>query len=278
MAQMMVGAIASIWRYPVKSMLGEQLDSVEIGAHGLLGDRAYALWDDQTQRVASAKNPKKWAKLLDFQAAFVESPHPDQPLPPVKMTLPDGLSTTSDAPDISATLSQSLGRTVQLLSAPPDAPSLDQYWPDVDGTPHQDVITQLFMPPGTFFDSCPIHAITTATLAQLQTLYPAGQFAPCRFRPNILIEPTSSEPAFVENDWVGQVLAIGKQVRLAIDTACPRCVVTTLAQSGLPDDIDILRTTAQHNSVIAGIRMSVLQGGTIRNDDPVWLESADISH
>jgi uncharacterized protein YcbX len=68
-------------------------------------------------------------------------------------------------------------------------------------------------------------------------------------------------------------LAIGDEVRLSIDTACPRCVVTTLAQSGLPTDLDILRTTAQHNHVIAGIRASVLQSGTIHWNDPIWLES-----
>jgi uncharacterized protein len=73
---------------------------------------------------------------------------------------------------------------------------------------------------------------------------------------------------------VGGTLAIGETVRLSIDTACPRCVVTTLAQSGLPEDLNILRTTARYNNVIAGIRMSVLQGGTIRRNDPVWLEKA----
>ncbi|MBF2025870.1 MAG: MOSC domain-containing protein [Oscillatoriales cyanobacterium C42_A2020_001] len=272
MARMLVGTVASLWRYPVKSMLGEKLDAVEVVEQGILGDRAYALWDKQTSRVASAKNPKKWAKLLEFQAAYVESPQTQEAMPAVQFALPDGSSTTSDATDINTTLSQVLGRQVQLLSSVPEAPSLDQYWPDVAGTAHQDKVTQLFMPPGTFFDSCPIHLITTATLARLQELYPAGQFEPCRFRPNVLIEPAIADITFVENDWVGGILAIGDRVRLSIDTACPRCVVTTLAQAGLPNDLNILRTTAQHNNVIAGIRTSVLQTGAIRLNDPIWLE------
>jgi uncharacterized protein YcbX len=272
MVRELVGAIASLWRYPVKSMLGEELEVSKVTAHGLVGDRAYALLDVHSGKVASAKNPKKWAKLLDFQATLAETPNGDKSLPPVTVSLPDGNSTTSEAPDASKILSAVLGREVELLSCPPEAASLEQYWPAVEGTAHQDAVTQLVMPPGTFFDSCSVHAITTATLARLQKLYPDGKFERCRFRPNLVIEPTSYEISFLEDEWVGGILAIGDAVRLSIDTACPRCVVTTLAQSGLPTDLNILRTTAHHNHAIAGIRMSVLQAGTIRRDDPVWLE------
>jgi uncharacterized protein len=108
----------------------------------------------------------------------------------------------------------------------------------------------------------------------LQALYPEGEFDRCRFRPNLVIKPTTEEISFLEDDWVGGVIAIGETVRLSIDTACPRCVVTTLAQSGLPEDLNILRTTARYNNVIAGIRTSVLAVGTIRRNDPIWLEKA----
>lgn len=89
-----------------------------------------------------------------------------------------------------------------------------------------------------------------------------------------MIKPATHEITFLENDWVGGILEIGESVRLSVDTACPRCVVTTLAQVGLPEDLNILRTTARYNNVIAGIRASVLQGGTIRCNDPIWLEKA----
>lgn len=274
MARTMVGSIATLWRYPVKSMLGETLAASEVTPKGLLGDRAYALLDVESGRVASAKNPKKWANLLNFQAAFVETPDAQKPLPPVKVALPDGNTITSEAAETNLILSNLLGRTVQLLSSVPENPSLDQYWPNVEGTAHQEKITQLFLPPGTFFDSCSIHLITTATLARLQELYPDGQFETARFRPNILIEPMTTEVDFVEDAWVGSVLAIGETVRLSIDTACPRCVVTTLAQSSLPQDLNILRTTAKHHDVIAGIRASVIQGGTVQQNDEIWLEVA----
>lgn len=274
MGREQLGSIASLWRYPVKSMLGEELEVVDITGHGLLGDRAYALLDVASGRVASAKNPKKWAKLLNFRATFTATPAANADIPPVQVVFPDGTSFNSEAVDINKTLSTALGREVQLLSVVPEAASLDQYWPSVEGTAHQDELTQLFMPPETFFDSCSIHGITTATLTKLQTLYPEGIFDSRRFRPNLVIEPLSPEISFLEDDWVGGVIAIGEAVRLSIDTACPRCVVTTLAQPGLPEDLNILRTTAQFNQVIAGIRMSVLSGGTIRQHDPIWLETA----
>ncbi len=272
MTRILVGVVDSLWRYPVKSMLGEKLDEVDVVSKGFLGDRAYALWDRETERIASAKNPKKWAKLLGFQAGFMSSPKPEASMPSVKFALPDGSTATSDNFDINTTLSQAVGRDVQLLSASPEAPSLDQYWPDIEGALNREVITQLFMPAGTFFDSCPIHAITTATLAQLKKIYPEGDFEPCRFRPNILIDPTDPDATFVEDGWVGSKMFIGDRVCLSIDTSCPRCVVTTIAQLGLPTDLNILRTTTKHNKTIAGIRNSVLQEGVIRCGDQIWIE------
>ncbi|MEA5464795.1 MOSC domain-containing protein [Leptothoe sp. PORK10 BA2] len=274
MTRQLIGSIEALWRYPVKSMLGEKLQDSAVTPHGLLGDRAYALLDVNSGKIASAKNPKKWAKLLDFQAAFTEPPQENEAIPPVKIVLPDGNSITNETPEASKILSTSLEQTVEILSSAPEAASLEQYWPLVEGTMHQDVVTQLFMPPGTFFDSCPIHVITTATLARLQELYPEGQFDPRRFRPNLVIEPSADEIDFLEDDWVRGTLAIGNAVRLSIDTVCPRCVVITLAQADLPKDLDILRTTARYNEVVAGIRTSVMQGGTIHCNDPIWLEKA----
>ncbi|MDX2272095.1 MAG: MOSC domain-containing protein [Cyanobacteriota bacterium] len=274
MAHLKVGTVHSLWRYPVKSMLGEAIPVSAITAQGVWGDRLYALWDPERQRVASAKNPKKWAKLLNFQAKFSETVTPPNPATTVTITLPDGQMVNTDSPEIHTRLSQALGCSVELLSSVPKGASLDQYWPDVEGTAHQETITQLYMPPQTFFDSCSIHLITTATLARLQTLYPEGQFHVSRFRPNILIEPLFPTADFLENDWVGGILSIGESVKLSIDTACPRCVVTTLAQSDLPQDINILKTTARYNQVIAGIRTSVLEAGTIQQGDPIWLEKS----
>lgn len=257
-------------------MQGETLTEVDIVSKGLLGDRAYALWDVETQRVASAKNPRKWARLLTYQAAFQQAPTLADPLPVVRITAPEGAALDSDSTELAETLSHQLGRQVILLNTVPEHVSLDKYIPpNLPGVEREAEITQLFLPEGTFFDSCNVHLLTTSTLAKLQSLYPDGAFDPCRFRPNIMIEPQSqngAEPDFIEESWVGSVLAIGEQVRLQIDTVCPRCVVTTLAQQGLPQDMTILRTTAIHNQVNAGIRASVVQEGRIQVGDPLFLE------
>lgn len=87
-AQVPVGSVVSLWRYPVKSMMGEELNASYVTERGLLGDRAYALVDQVTGKVASAKNPRKWGKLFDFRASFVDSPRMGGKMPDVRITLP----------------------------------------------------------------------------------------------------------------------------------------------------------------------------------------------
>src|SRR4051812_7546488 len=95
-----VGTVAGIWRYPVKSMMGEELDASAVSEQGLLGDRGYALVDGETGKVASAKNPKRWPNLFQCQAALTEAPETAGELPSVRITLPDGDTVTSDDPGV----------------------------------------------------------------------------------------------------------------------------------------------------------------------------------
>jgi hypothetical protein len=98
--QGVVGSIVSLWRYPVKSMMGEELNATEVAKIGLLGDRAYSLVDSSDAKVASAKNPRKWPQLFDFRAALADAPRTGVKLPSVRITLPDGTIVASDQPDI----------------------------------------------------------------------------------------------------------------------------------------------------------------------------------
>jgi len=68
------GAVVSLWRYPVKSMMGEELNASDLTDRGLLGDRSLALVDTETGKVVSAKNPRKWATMFDFRAVFTTPP------------------------------------------------------------------------------------------------------------------------------------------------------------------------------------------------------------
>ncbi len=271
--QARVGSVAALWRYPVKSMMGEELNSSEVTDRGLLGDRQFAVVDRATGKVGGAKNPRKWGSFFDFRAAYLEPPAAGAKMSPVRITLPDGTAVTSGQGDLEQILSRAFGRDVTIEEARPgDRPSAataEEYWPDMAGLDYRDTVTDFEMPAGTFFDIGVVHLLTTATIDQLQALYPQGRFEARRFRPNIVVATGPEERGFAENDWIGHTVAIGGSVRLAITEPCPRCVMITLPQGDLPKDSGILRTAAQHNAVNVGVYASVLSGGTIRRGDPV---------
>lgn len=273
-AQTVVGSVVALWRYPVKSMMGEELNASEVTQRGLLGDRSYGLLDSAEGKVASAKNPRKWPRLFDFRAALAEVPASAGRVP-VRITLPDGTIVSSEQPDIDNALSRALKREVTLRAAASkvsQAATAEEYWPDMEGLDHRDTVTEFALPEGTFFDSAVVHLLTTSTLERLSELYPQGRFEVRRFRPNIVVETANGGKQFVENAWIGHTLAIGDTIQLSITGPCPRCVMTTLPQGDLPKDAAILRTAAQNNKANVGVYASVRRAGTVRRGDAVRLE------
>lgn len=270
--QRAVGSVVAIWRYPIKSMQGEELNSSEVSERGLIGDRCFALVDPADGKVVSAKNPRKWPTLFAFRAAYAEAPHADAPLPDVRITVPDGRTLSRKQPDLDETLSSVLGRAVSVRSTAPKAPVLEEYWPEVEGLPHRNAVTDEVMPPNGFFDLAPLHLLTDATLDRLRAFYPQGRFETRRFRPNLLIALASGEQEFPEDQWIGKTLIVGTDVRLQVTGPCPRCVMTTLPQGDLPRDLGILRTAVQHHDGHVGVYASVLAGGTVQRGDQVHLE------
>ena len=268
------GSVVALWRYPVKSMMGEELNSSEITDRGLLGDRQFAVVDRATGKVGGAKNPRKWGNFFDFRAAYVEAPKSRGRVPPVRITLPSGDVVTNDSADVEQVLSRAFGRDVAFVAAASGMRTsgvAEEYWPDLEGLEHKDTVTDFEMPAGMFFDSAVVHLVTTSTIDRLRELYPQGRFEARRFRPNIVVATGNEDPGFVENDWIDRSVMIGDTVRLAITEPCPRCVMITLPQGDLPKDSGILRTAAQHNGVNVGVYASVVDGGTIRRGDPVVL-------
>jgi uncharacterized protein len=271
------GTVVSLWRYPVKSMMGGELNSPYITERGLVGDRTYAVVDKQTGKVASAKNPRKWGKLFDFRSIFVDSPNDDvNDIPPVRITFPDGsniLSNHHEDNDINSRLSKVFDREVMLMKSNSfEEPSYEEYWPDIDGLARRDQVTDEAMPSKTFFDIAVIHILTTSTINRLHKLYPEGRFEVRRFRPNIVVESGSVEKDFIENSWVGKKLTIGKDVVLKVTAPCTRCVMITLPQGDLPKDLGILSTVAKYNQVHVGVYASVERGGRIHREDTIRLE------
>jgi hypothetical protein len=289
-----VGTVKARWRFPVKSMRGEQLETADLTERGLVGDRAYALIDIETGKVMSGKTPRLGPNLLGCRAAFVDAPGADDEQPPVRITLPDGTSVTSDARDVDGTLSAFFGRRVKLERSAPADFTIDHYHPDIedlDPEGHRDIVTESKLgsaffaaaglpsavPVGAFFDLFPVSVLTTSTLDRLNEVRPESRFDERRFRMNVVL--STGEAGFLENGWPGHRLQIGDAARLDVVIPDPRCVMTTLAQDELPKDNEVLRTLARQNRIdvagglypCAGVYATVASTGTIRERDGVTL-------
>src|SRR5581483_3305571 len=220
---MRIGVIQSLWRYPVKSMLGEQLSSTQLGLLGIPGDRGYAIRDE---RVGEIRGAKSIPQLFQFSARYLAIPS-DTDIPPVEITLPDQTTVRTDDSTIHTQISQALGREVTIWPRQPKE-NTDHYLrapggigdlrpvlgleegeplPSFEGIPEE--IFQYVAPLGTYFDAYPIHLLTTASLQGLSAHYPEGQFVPQRFRPNIVIATDDTSTADVEASWKGKTLRVG---------------------------------------------------------------------
>ncbi|MGN9838636.1 MOSC domain-containing protein [Nonomuraea sp. H19] len=250
--------IEMLRRYPVKSMLGEEVAESEVTERGLAGDRARAVLDVATGKIASAKNPRLWRDLLTVDGARV--PGDEE-------------------------LSRLLGREVRLIDVPPEGAEFERSLPErvlAEGieaeVPHTVGTLGGASPGGTFFDFAPIHLITTAAIERIGALSPRGQVEALRYRPNLVIGAAAE--GFPENAWVGRELQVGDDVVLEVIVASPRCAVPTLAHGPLGRDPEALRTVARHNRVpvfdmgpqaCAGVYARVVRPGRVRKGDRVRL-------
>jgi MOSC domain-containing protein len=283
-----VGRVRELWRYPVKSMGGEKLERCRLGTQGVLGDRGWALRDEQAGEIRGAK---KMPALLTCQARYLGEPTDDH-VPAAEITLPDGSRLRSDAPTVAARLSELTQRRVTLWPrqpasatehyrrAAPDNPDLlaelraifgrleEEPLPDLSVFPPE--IMQYTSPLGTYFDAFPMHLLTTASLAKLGAYAPDARFDVRRFRPNILVDAAGGAPEFVENDWCGRTLHIG-EAALKIEIPCVRCVMTTLPQGELPKDPTVLRTIVREGAQNLGVYATVVTAGTVAVGDGLLL-------
>ena len=277
-AKRLVGTIGELWRYPVKSMLGGTVSELLITGQGGLGDRAWALRDQRTGRIMSAK---RVPRLLEFRAAYEVEPTPDS-AGVVRIETPDGDTICAGQEDASARISSILGRAVVLdNSAQPDEKASidrDTVFGDVPVSQMKPDWTPETMPDyfqlksGSFLEIGAVFLLASGTVEHLRSLQGGTALIDRRrFRPNLYIDTGPASGRFIEDDWLGGKLTVGDSV--VLDEFAPTlwCVGSTLAQEELPRDRSILRTIARGHQGCLGVYGSVVSTGLVRVGDPVVL-------
>lgn len=230
-----VGSVSALWRYPVKSMLGKQCETVELNERGIEGDRVYAV-RDAGGKLGSGKNTGRFRKidgLFGFRAGY-RGRVPE-------ITLPGGLTVRADDSGVHAVLSAALGQPVTLARE--------------SAVPH--------------FDDGAVHLLTTASLAWLRAGLPEARVDERRFRANLLLDVPGNST--LEQRWTGRRLRVGPHAELRIVGPTERCGMVTFAQNELPDDPRILHHLADFADLAFGVYAQVLAPGTIHRGDPVLL-------
>lgn len=283
---MQIGHVSRLMRFPIRSMRGDAFDTLDFGTAGVAGDRIAALVDHDTGKVASAKLPHRWRRLLAFKARHLAGGDSAR-RPLIAIDLPDGRRIRSDREDIDTLLSSAIGRAVTLSFARTDGLEMDRARPDevAEHGPRQDVGADTLplgigAPEGRFVDFAPVHFITSASLAHVTAALTTDRIEPERFRPNLVISTGDAAP-FVENDWVGGTLLVGHHVTIEVMLATPRCALPTLAQGDIPACPHLIRLIGEMNRVpimdmgrlacLGGYGRVVRQGPIRLGDAVAWI-------
>lgn len=275
-----IGTVGELYRYPVKSMLGETIRETTVSRRGLSGDRVWALLDEQTTWVASAKLPRRWRRLLECSATYDESRHT------VIVRLPDGAHLDPSSSSTDAAMSLFLDREVRFVSSRTDGLELERA--DPAQVARHGIMSEVSAtineigkgaPEGGFFDAFPIHFLTTSSLERVAEVSTSKIAEPVRFRPNIVIADPGGAP-FNDNTWEGAIMTIGPQLRLRVTMSTPRCAIPTLEHGSLGADRGLTMAIAELNRrpvvdrgdlPCLGAYAQVEQPGFIRIGDEVRL-------
>jgi uncharacterized protein YcbX len=228
------GVVTGLYRFPVKSLLGESLTRAEIDARGLAGDRAWAV-TDVDGKLGSGKSSRRFRKmdgLLQLAATY------DGDGTPV-ITFPDGARVSGTDPVLDERLSTHVGRPVRLR-------------------PEGEV---------SHFDDGPLHLVTTASLSALAAVT-GSEVTAERTRANLLLDV--AQTGFVEQAWIGHEFAVGTCV-LRVTAPMPRCVMVEMPQRDLPAAPGLLDLLERVNDLHLGVVAEVIATGTVQVGDPIVL-------
>lgn len=277
---MTLPAVTGLWRYPVKSMAGEERDRVALGPRGIPGDRAWAVRDEERGGI---RGGKRFPQLMDCSARYPEEPAAEGSSP-AEITLPTGEVLQTGDEKAAGKLSHVVASPVTLWPLMPKedldhykrgAPLLedtkaefrrifarlpDEPMPDLSAFPKE--LAPYESPPGTYFDAFPLLLMTQQSLAALAAAAPESQIDVRRFRPNIVLDAQGQE-GLVERAWEGRTARLGTAT-LKLELNCPRCVMTTHGFADLPKDPGIMRSMVKETSGDLGIYASVLEAGEVK--------------
>ena len=292
---MTVGTITQLWRYPVKSMGGEELTETAVDKRSFHADRLWAVRDLELGVVTTAR---RLPLLLGCSARFLAEPPPGVGpghIADVAVTFPDGTEvTTLDRERLNARLTELIGSPVAMVPLPPVTDKSayrtirtsksdirrqfaiddDGDLPDLSMFPVRKLaeLAVYATPIGIFADAYPLHVITSASLATMAAHEPNGDFDVRRFRPNIVVD-TGAASGLVEQGWLGGVLrAPDAAIRVEIPTIRCSMPLREQPQYGLVADPSVVRTISRHADRCFGIYADVEQAGTLHVGDPVSYE------
>ena len=237
MGEIVVGRVAEIWRYPVKSLGGERLDRVAIGPRGVDLDRLWAL-RGRDGKLGSGKNTKRFRRMSGLLGTSSRISSDGG----ILVKLADGSEMDLSDPALAEAFSALVGEEIEFAAE--------------DGVSH--------------LDDSPVHLVTTSSLAWLSGLMPGAAIGARRFRPNLVVEAPASGRQ--EESWVGRGLRVGG-VELRVHKPTERCVMTTMEQPGLRFEPSILRTLERENSACLGVYAKVeTPGMCVEGDEVVILD------
>jgi uncharacterized protein len=297
---MPIGTVAQLWRYPVKSLGGEQIESADIGPRGVLGDRLWAVRDLKRDVTASARQlPKLLTATARYRGPVPLDAGPGN-VPEVEITFPDGTFLSSSDGDVHAKLSELAGRDVRLTALPPAedtslhrlsreersdtmSPAFlraafgvsdDEKLPDLSMFGLSDMVNfaRYSTPPGMFVDLAPVHVLSQTSLATIGAEI-GSDLDVRRFRPNVLLALDDPHDGLPESHWTGGRVVLGEAV---LDGMMPtvRCVVPSRAQPGFEVDRRITKAVAVRAQRCLGVYCGVDSGGMVRVGDEVALRPA----
>jgi uncharacterized protein len=229
-----VGRVAALWRYPVKSMGGEMLDAVDVSWHGLVGDRRWAFLRPELVRGGPPwLTMSKLPTMGRYMPRFAEPSKPDES--PVVVRTPAGIELDVADPALAAELGEGVRAVKQPIG---------------------------------LFDAEPLSILSTRTVADLGAMV-GEDLDMRRFRSNIVVE--SDAGAYPEDGWVGAGLRIGS-LRLRVDQRIERCVMVNIDPETSERDPAVLRAIASTRDVCLGIYAATVEPGRVAIGDPVTVE------